>query len=65
MTLVVGMTGRDTRRHYYDLSLGYPIRYCNWVYPDDDHLVVMTDVTVDCKNCIKKYKGEFEEQSND
>ncbi len=58
--LIVGMGDSDTRRHYYDLTLGYPIRYCTWTYlvRDDDHLVVMKDIPPDCKNCIKKYKGE-------
>ena len=58
--LLVGMSDSDTRRHYYDTSLGYAIRYCTWTYivSDNDHLVVMNDVSVDCKNCIKKLKGE-------
>jgi hemolysin-activating ACP:hemolysin acyltransferase len=58
--LIVGMADSDTRRHYYDTSQGYAIRYCTWAYvaSDNDHLVVMKDIPVDCKNCIKKFKGE-------
>jgi hypothetical protein len=54
--MIVGMTDKDTRRHYYDLSLGYPIRYCTWTYEDADfkHLVPMEGVKPDCKNCLKK-----------
>ena len=60
--MLIGMSDTDTRRHYYDMSLGYAIRYCTWTYleSDNDHLVVMKDIPVDCKNCLKKMAGEIQ-----
>jgi hypothetical protein len=55
--MITGMTDNDTRRHYYDLSLGYPIRFCTRTFQDadDNHLVPMPNVEPDCKNCRRKY----------
>jgi len=51
--LQVGMADGDTRRHYFEMQRGYPMRYCTMT-SEIEHLVLMKDVKVTCKRCLTK-----------
>ena len=57
--LKVGMADGDTKRHYFEMQRGYPMRYCTMT-SEIDHLVLMPDVTADCKRCLAKEKSFFD-----
>ena len=59
--LQVGMADGDTRRHYYEMQCGYPMRYCSMT-SEIEHLVLMKDVPVDCKRCLAKKKSFYDRQ---
>ena len=57
--LKIGMADGDTHRHYFDMHRGYPMRFCT-LTGMIEHLVLMLDVTVDCKRCLIKKKSFFD-----
>ena len=57
--LQVGMADGDTRRHYFEMWRGYPMRYCTMT-SEIEHLVLMKDATVDCKRCLTKKKSFYD-----
>ena len=57
--LKVGMADGDTRRHYYEMQRGYPMRYCTMT-SEIEHLVVMSNIVVDCKRCLNKKESFYD-----
>ena len=59
--LQVGMADEDTRRHYFEMQRGYPMRYCTMT-SEIQHLVLMPGIEPDCKRCLVKKRSYFDRQ---
>ncbi len=58
--LMVGMADGDTRRHWYEMQRGYPLRFCTMT-SEIEHLVIMPDyIKPDCKRCLTKKQSLYD-----
>ncbi|KKM81720.1 hypothetical protein LCGC14_1326990 [marine sediment metagenome] len=57
--LVVGMADNATRKHYFEMYRGYPMRYCTMT-SEIDQLVKMPGIEADCKRCLRKKKSFYD-----